>query len=172
MGLFFEVLSAINNPNQQANVDQLSGVMSAIQQLTASNGIQPSAMQSAVSALGGALQPVLKQQAATGGLEGLVSQFAGGNPGLGALSSLLTPQLQQQLIQSVAQKSGISSGVIQAMLPTLLPVVMGLLGMGKPTPGATAKNNILDTFLNPGQAGGADLGNVINFAGRFLNPPR
>jgi hypothetical protein len=176
MGLFFDVLSSINNPNQQGSVEQLSGIMSAIQQLSASNGIQPSTMQTAVSALGGVLGPALKQQQmVTGGvgLDSLIAQFTGGsNPGLGALSALLTPNLQQQLIQTVAQKSGISSSMIQQMLPVLIPAVMGLLGMGRSKPGATAKNNLLEGLLNPQQSGGADLGEVIKFAGRFLHPAR
>ncbi len=177
MGLFFDVLSSINNPNQQGSVEQLSGIMSAIQQLSASNGIQPSTMQTAVSALGGVLGPALKQQqmvtGGTAGLDSLLAQFtSGSNPGLGALSALLTPSLQQQLIQAVSQKSGISSSMIQQMLPVLIPAVMGLLGMGRPKPGATAKNNLLEGLLNPQQSGGADLGEVIKFAGRFLNPAR
>ena len=69
MGLFFDVLSAINNPNQNANVDQLSSVAGSVQQLASQHGVEPSAMQGIVSGLGGALRPALQQQAAGGGLE-------------------------------------------------------------------------------------------------------
>lgn len=174
MGLFFDVLSSINNPNQQGSVEQLAGVMSAIQQLSASNGIQPAAMQGAVSALGTVLQPALKQQQmAGGGLDGLLSQFTGGaNPGMGALSSLLTPQLQQTLVQTIGQKTGIGGSTIQTMLPVLVPAVMGLLSMGKAKPGATGGNNLLNSFLDSDRSGSTDLGDVLKFAGRFLNAPR
>jgi hypothetical protein len=180
MGLFFDVLSSINNPNQQGSVEQLGGIMNAIQQLSASNGIQPSTMQSAVSALGGALQPALRQQQmAGGGLDSLISQFAGGaNPGMGALSSFLTPQLQQTITQAIGQKTGIGGGTIQAMLPVLVPAVMGLLSMGKTKPGVPGMpgvpggNSLLNAFLDSDRSGSTDLGDVVRFAGRFLNPAR
>jgi hypothetical protein len=42
MSLFFDLLSAINNPNQQASVSQLSSLMGSVQSLTAEHGVQPS----------------------------------------------------------------------------------------------------------------------------------
>ncbi|HIK45938.1 MAG TPA: DUF937 domain-containing protein [Leptolyngbyaceae cyanobacterium M65_K2018_010] len=174
MSLFFDVLSSINNPNQQGSVDQLSSVFGSLQQLAGSQGVNADQMSSMLNALGGALQPALKQQAGTlgaGQLENLVTQLAGPG-GLASLQSAIPPQMQQQLIQAVAQKSGLNAGLIQTMLPKLLPVVMGLLGMGAAKPGRGGGNALLNAFLNTNGAGGTDLGTVMKFAGRFLNPPQ
>ncbi|TVP70161.1 MAG: DUF937 domain-containing protein [Leptolyngbya sp. LCM1.Bin17] len=175
MSLFFNVLSSINNPNQQGSIDQLSSVMNSVQQLTASQGLKQDQMASVLNSLGGALQPALKQQSATmggGQMDGLIGQLANAGGSLTGLQSAIPPQMQQQLIQSVAQKSGLNAGMVQAMLPKLLPMVMGLLGMGAAKPGATQGGNaLLDAFLNSGSGNSTDLGTVMKFAGRFLNPP-
>ncbi|MGF1570810.1 MAG: DUF937 domain-containing protein [Nodosilinea sp.] len=174
MSLFFDVLSSINSPNQQGSIDQLSSVTSSLQQLASSQGINPDQMSSVLNALGGALQPALKQQAGTmgaGQLEGMVGKLAGAG-GLSALQSAIPPQMQQQLIQAVAQKSGLNAGMVQSMLPQLLPVVMGLLGMGATKPGVAGGGNaLLNSFMNSGATGTNDLGTVMTFASRFLNPP-
>jgi len=174
MGLFFDVLSSINNPNQQGSIEQLGSVFESVQQLTNNQGMNTNQMSSVLNALGGALQPALKQQAGTmgtGQLEGMVSKLAGPG-GLASLQSALPPQMQQQLVQAVAQKSGLNAGMVQSMLPKLLPVAMGLLGMGAAKPGTGGGNPLLSAFLNANSASGTDLGTVMNFAGRFLNPPR
>ncbi len=173
MGLFFDVLSSINNPNQQGSVEQLGSVFESVQQLTNNQGMNADQMSSVLNALGGALQPALKQQAGAmgaGSLDSMIGKLAGPG-GLAALQSAIPPQMQQQLIQSVAQKSGLNAGMVQSMLPKMLPVVMGLLGMGATKPGASGGNGLLNAFLNSNDASGTDLGTVMKFAGRFLNPP-
>ncbi|MBD2107782.1 DUF937 domain-containing protein [Nodosilinea sp. FACHB-13] len=175
MSLFFDVLSSINNPNQRGSVDQLSSVMTSVQQLAASQGMSTDQMGGVLNALGAALQPTLKQQAATmgtGQLEGMLGKLSGAG-GAAALAAAIPPQMQQQLIEAVAQKSGLNTGMIQAMLPKLLPVVIGLLGMGAAKPGAVSGGNpLLKTFLDSGVPNSTDLGTVVKFAERFLNPPQ
>lgn len=177
MGLFFDVLSSINNPNQQGSVEQLSAVTTSLQQLANSQGISPNQMGSVLTALGGALSPALKQQKGMLGgsqLEGLVGQLLGAGAGVGtgavALQTLLPPQVQKQIAQAVAQKTGLNATVIQGLLPQLLPAVLGLLGMGAPQPGSTGGNSLLTAFLDSDRSGSTDLGDVVKFAGRFLNP--
>ncbi|WP_416675320.1 DUF937 domain-containing protein [Egbenema bharatensis] len=175
MSLFFDVLSSINNPNQQASVSQLDSITSSLQQLSASSGIQPNQMQSMMTVLGGALRPMLqKQQSTMGGnqLGGLIGQLANGGRGGNAslMQSVFTPQLQQQLTQLISQKTGISSSLVQMALPTLIPAVLSLLNMGSPKPGVQGSNSILDTFLNSKNDSDIDLGHVFQFANRFLNP--
>jgi uncharacterized protein YidB (DUF937 family) len=181
MGLFFEVLSAINNPNQSASIDQLSSLTGSVQQLAAQNGLDVSTTQSVISALGGFLRPVLQQQAGSnaslegilrqvggGNLGGTVSQLAGGNLGATALDSLIPPALQQQIIQGIAQKTGLDAGMIQSLLPTLIPVVLNFLKMGNNTSGQGG-NSLLNTFLDSDRDGDTDLGDMMKFANRFLN---
>ncbi|PZU95345.1 MAG: DUF937 domain-containing protein [Leptolyngbya sp.] len=175
MSLFFDVLSSINNPNQQGSIDQLSSVMTSVQQLAGSQGMNTDQMGGILNALGDALQPTLKQQAATlgtGQLEAMLGKLAGAG-GAAALASAIPPQMQRQIIEAVAQKSGLNAGMVQTMLPKLLPVVIGLLGMGATKPGAVSSGNpLLKTFLNSGSANATDLGTVVKFAERFLNPPQ
>lgn len=176
MGMFFDVLSAINNPNQQASVSQLASINDAIQQVATSQGIDAGKAQSLMSALGGFLRPALKQQqSAIGGgqLESLLGRLGTGvgtAAGATALSSLLPPQMQQQMIQAIAQKTGLSPNMLQGAIPVLVPAVLGLLNMGANKPGTGGGNPLLKTFLDSDRDGDTDLGDVFKFANRFLNP--
>ncbi|WP_026731221.1 DUF937 domain-containing protein [Fischerella sp. PCC 9605] len=173
MGLFFDVLSAINNPNQQGSVTQLESITNSIQQLATSRGIQPSQMQTVMSVLGNVLRPALqKQQSTLGGnqLQNLIGQAIGTSASASGLQSLMSPQLQQQIVQTVSQRTGLSPNAIQAALPTLTSAVMGLLNMGTTKPGVSGSNSILSTFLDSDRDGDTDLGDVLRFANRFLNP--
>lgn len=183
MGLFFEVLSAINNPHQSASIDQLSSLTGSVQQLATQNGISAGTMQSVLSSLGGALAPALQQQLGAGGgqqLGGLLGQLTGGNLAgnvlsqatsgnldASSISSLIPPQVQQQIAQVVAQKTGLNAGMIQGLLPTLLPTVLGFFKMGASTTGGG--NPLLNAFLDSNHDGNTDLGDMIKFADRFLN---
>ena len=167
MGIFFEVLSAINNPQQEASVQQLGEITQSVQRLTQQNGLQPDAMQSVMSQLGPMLGPLMQQKMGGGGagnmLGGLMSMATGGDSGLGALTAMITPQM----LQAVGQQSGVNSNVLQNLIPSLLPVVMNIMKMGNSTGGGG--NTILNAFLEGGN--GADLGTMLKFAHRFMNPP-
>ncbi len=183
MGLFFDVLSAVNNPNQNASVDQLSSVAGTVQQLASQHGVEPSAMQGILSGLGGAMRPALQQQATGGGLGDLMGQLAssqltGGGGGLGNMGNMggLAAMITPQLIQGLSQKTGVNSGALQSMLPALIPVVMQFLNMGASKTGGSAAgladNPLLKSFLDGDRDGDVDLGDVFKFTGRFLNPAR
>jgi uncharacterized protein YidB (DUF937 family) len=173
MGLFFDVLSSINNPNQQGSVAQLETLTNTVQQAASEQGIGASQLQGILSALGGALSPVLRQQGlANGGLGGAIGQLAGAGASTAAIQALIPPQLQQQLIQIVSQKTGVSASTLQVLLPTLLPAVISLLNMGASKSGIGGTNPLLTAFLDGNQDGNTDLGDVLKFATRFLNSPR
>ncbi len=174
MGLFFDVLSSINNPNQGGSIEQLSQITNTVNELTSNNGLNPSAMQGIMSSLGPLLRPVLKEQM-TGGnnpLDNVMGQLTGGgNTGLGGLESIFTGPVQTQIVNTIAQKTGLDSAMLQGIIPKLLPVVMGLLNMGKTTGGTGAGSNpLLNAFLDSDKDGDVDLGDVFKFANRFLNP--
>ena len=211
MGLFFDVLSAVNNPNQQASVGQLGALLGSVQQVSQQTGLDTGTTQNVISALGGALRPVLQQQSsemggsqlagmlgqlAGGGnpLGGMLGQATGGNPlggvlgqaataamggsmggGIGGtLQSLIPAQMQQQLAQTVAQKTGLNPTMVQSMLPMLIPVVLGFLNLGANKPGVSggSGNPLLSAFLDSDRDGDTDLGDVMKFSTRFLNPSR
>ena len=174
MGLFFDVLSSINNPNQQGNVSQLESVASSIQKIASTQGMDASKTQSLLSAMGGFLQPALQQQQQTmgaGSLGSLVGQLGAGETGA-SVTTLLPPQMQQQMVQGIAQKTGLSPNMLQSALPVLVPAVMGLLHMGASKPGIGGSNPLLGAFLDSNRDGQTDLGDAFKFATRFLSSGR
>jgi hypothetical protein len=169
MGLFFDVLSAINNPNQQASISHLETMTNAVQKVAGEHGVPSNQMPTILSAVGSAVLPALQQKAGGGGNP--LEQLMGGMLGNAALqSSVLPPQAEAQLVNGIAQKTGLNASVLQSMVPALIPVVMGFLAMGANKPGQPSGNPLLSAFLSGSQDGGSDLGNVLNFANRFLNP--
>ena len=173
MSIFFDLLSAINNPNQQANVSQLSSIINSVQNLTTNQGIDKSQLQSIMSIVGNQIRPALQQQEAIigkGRLENLVSQVVTSG-GESALQSLFSPQLMQQIAETVTKQTGMNSNLIQSALPTLTSAVLSLLQMGAPQTGAWGNSNpLLNSFLDTDSDGDTDLGDVMKFANRFLNP--
>ncbi|MEM6252723.1 MAG: DUF937 domain-containing protein [Cyanobacteria bacterium P01_D01_bin.156] len=166
--MFFEILSAINNPNQQASVGQLEQVTTTVQQLAVSQGVNSQQMQSMMTVLGATLQPLLKQKQTQLGGSALTSML-GTADNADMVTSLIPPQLQQRLAQTVAQKTGMNIGVAQTILPKLLPVIMQLLNMGAPTSSSVENSNsLLDTFLDGKRTNSTDFGNVLKFTNRFL----
>ena len=175
MSLFFDALSAINNPHQQASISHLETMTSAVQKVAGEHGIPSNQMSTILSAVGTAVLPALQQKAAGGvggggnPLEQMMGGALGGMLGNAALQNLLPAQAQNQLVEGLAQKTGLNASMLQSMVPALIPVVMGFLNMGANKPGQPSGNPLLSAFLG-GDQGGADLGNVLTMANRFLNP--
>ena len=169
--MFFEILSAINDPNQQASVSQLEQVIKSIQQLASNQGVNAQQMQSMMTVVGQALHPILQQKQSQMGMEQLASKLSIVRD-RATLQSVITPETQQQLIQTIAQKTGMQANTAQTMLPQLLPLIMQLFQLGTPIPGSVnGTNALLSDFLNGNRTNSTDLGNVVKFAERFLNAP-
>jgi hypothetical protein len=158
MGMFFELLNSINDPKQAGSIEQLAGLMNGVNAVAQKHDIDASTLQSVMSAMSDPMRSALQTQTMQ-----VLTTILSGNPS--AISSLFTPQLQQQMIQLVSQKTGVSSGVIQAMVPALIPVVMNLFKMGGG--GALSTNSLFSAFLGGDRT---DLGQVMKYADRFLNP--
>jgi Bacterial protein of unknown function (DUF937) len=171
MSLFFDVLSAINNPHQQANISHLETMTSAVQKVAGEHGIPSNQMPTILSAVGSAVLPALQQRAGGGGnpLEQMMGSGLGGMLGNAALQNLLPAQAQSQLVEDLAQKTGLNASMLQSIVPALIPVVMGFLNMGANKPGQPSGNPLLSAFLGS-DSGGSDLGTVLTMANRFLNP--
>ncbi len=179
MALFDQIMGALNNPNQQANPDQLGGILSAVQQLSGSGGLDPSTTQTVMSLVGGQVRSALQQKRQTEGasaVESLINQFAGTSPSTAAVSALLPPAQQQQLAQTIAQKTGLEPSMVQGAMAMAVPVVLNLLSTGaaaKPSgqaaSPATGGNPVLSAFLDSDGDGDTDLGDALSMAGRFLN---
>lgn len=173
MGLFDQVVGALNNPSQQANTDQLSSILNVANQLTNSQGASGDSTKMLMSVVGQYVRSSLQQTSQAQGrsqAESLVERFAGTNPNVDALQALFSPQQQEQMVDTASRKTGLNASTIQSMLPVLVPLALNFLKAGSRTQGATGTDNtVLNTFLDSDGDGDVDLGDAMSMAGRFLN---
>lgn len=182
MGLFDQILGAIDSPNQQANPDQISSILGTVQQISNSQGIDSGTTQTAMSVVGSYVRSALQQQRQTQGpahAEAIVNQYAGTGPNPSAVQALFGGSQLNQVIQAISQRTGIPPQTIQALLPILVPLVLNLLKTGAsstnaPTTGTTAgsNNSVLNAFLDADGDGDVDIGDAMRLAGRYMNQPR
>jgi hypothetical protein len=187
MSFFDQILSAIEDPQQQASPDQLGGILGAVDQLSGSNGIDPAMMQTVMSMVGGAVQSSLQEQHSSMGPDhvmGLLNQFSGTSHNPSAMGAILNPGMQQQVASGISQKTGLDAGLILGLLPVLVPVVLNLInggssqqggGMGNMGGGAmpqqqasTGGNPLLNAFLDSDRSGSVDLGDALSMASQYL----
>jgi hypothetical protein len=177
MGLFDQVVQAINDPDKQASASQLGQVVSAVQNMSQQSNADAGAMQTAVSVLGGYMRASLKDTRANQGeaaVQNLLQKGSQSGTAAAVLGQLLNAGQQNQAVEAIAQKTGMDSKQIQAMLPMLVPVVMQLLNSGasktgaSPTSGNQASGNpVLNAFLDADGDGDVDMGDMLGMASRF-----
>jgi Bacterial protein of unknown function (DUF937) len=169
MGLFDQILGAIVNPNQQGSLDQLGGIMSAVQQLSGNTGTDSSAIGSVMAVVGSQVRSALQQKQANEGpdaVEGLVNQFAGNSPNPQAVASLFSPAMQQQVAEIASQRTGMDAGLIQQMLPMVVPMVLNFLHSGASTQGGG--NPVLSSFLDADGDGDTDIADAMQMASKYI----
>jgi hypothetical protein len=170
MGLFLKILNAIDNPDQQGNVDQLETIFNTLDQVAIKRGIESAQMQEIMTALGSFLRPVLQHQQRMMGdkpLENLIAQMTEAETTAVTIHLLISPQLYQQIVQGISQKTGISANTLQGILPTILTAVVGLMYMGASKPGASCSNSVLSAFVDRDTE--FVLGEVLQSTEWFLN---
>lgn len=178
MGLFDIIQGAINNPNQQASVDQVGSILNTVQQLGANRGIDPAMSQTVLSTVGSYVRSALqekRQMNGEGQAEAIVNQYGGTQPSNAAVQAVFGQNQLQQVVQAVAQRTGMSPQVIQAILPMVVPVVLNLLRTGastQPNVGQQGSNPVLSAFLDADRDGDVDISDAMRVAGQFLNQPR
>ena len=173
MGLFDQILSAIDNPNQQASPNQLGNILGAVEQLSGSQGVNTGTTQLAMSVLGGyvrsALQDV-RSQSGDAQAQQIVNQFSGTNPNPQAVQSLFGAGQLTQIVTDIAHRTGLNNATVQAMIPVLVPLVLNLLKTGSNAQNpAQGGNPVLNTFLDADRDGDVDITDAMSMAGRFLN---
>ena len=62
MGLFDNILSAIDNPEQEASSDGLGSILDTVQDLASNNQINPASLQSAMSIVGNYTRSALQEK--------------------------------------------------------------------------------------------------------------
>ena len=172
MGLFDQVINAVNSSNQEGSSGQLANILSTVQQLSNSYGTEPSTVQSVLSVVGNYVRSSLQQKRSIEGNESaqaIVNNYSGTYPNQQAVQSLFSPNQQQQLAQSVAQTTGLNMNTIIQMLPILVPLVLNLLKTGNQTQNPQyGSNPVLNSFLDADRDGDVDIADAIQLASRHL----
>jgi uncharacterized protein YidB (DUF937 family) len=190
MNLFDTVLASLNDPSRATQMRDLENLSSAFE------GGGSSTNQIA-SLLGGFLKPMLREQQAVAGPEGvdsLLQELKQSAHSPDQLRQVLGSERMDQMVGRAEQKTGLDSSVIMRLLPIVLPAIIALLQSGRPaaaTPaagaaGATAgvrppggtgtqapqtggqTNPILSQFLDSDGDGDVDMQDVVRLTSVFL----
>ena len=168
MSLFNQILSAINNPQQEATNSQLGGILNTVQQLVGNYQSNSTAVQSAVSIVGNYTRSALQKKRESEeeqGVETIINQFAGTQANQQIVQALFTTPQIQQIVREIEAKTGMGSSQVQAMLPMLVPIVLNFLKTGTNTNGS---NPVLNSFLDADNDGDVDLADVMQMTNRYL----
>lgn len=173
MGLFDQVVNAINSSNQEGSSGQLATILSTIQQVSDSYGAEPSTVQSLLSIVGNSVRSSLQDKRNTDGYEqaqAFVNQNSGTYPNPQAVHNLFSPNQVENLAQFAAQQTGLNMGTIQQMLPILVPLVLNLLQTGSQTQNPQGgANPVLNAFLDADRDGDVDVSDAIGLASRYFS---
>lgn len=185
MNLFDAVLSSLNDPSRATQMSDLEGLSSAF-------GGAGSSSNQVANLIGGFLKPVLREQQATAGPEGvdsLLRQLKQNANSPDGLREVLGADRMDQMVGRAEQKTGLDANVILRLLPVVLPAIIGLLQSGRSAagPGASANpgasaapasaagataggstNPILAQFLDSDGDGDVDMEDVVRLTSVFL----
>jgi hypothetical protein len=172
MGLFDQIINAIDSVDMQGNASQIDSNLNTMKQLSNGFGADPNLTQSALSIVGNHVRGALQQQRAQNGAESaqnIVNQYSGTESNSQAVNSLFSSSQVEQIVAEVASKTGLNMGVVQQMLPMLIPVVLNMLRSGtqaqNPQGGA---NPVLNAFLDADRDGDVDIADAMQMASRHL----
>jgi len=172
MSFFNQILSAIDNSDQEASSGQVASMLGTVQQVGDSYGTDPSMVQSALSIVGNHVRSALQQKRDTDGSEqaqGLVNDYSGTYPNPQAVNSLFSPNQLNGVVEAVTQKTGLNAGMVQQMLPILVPLVLNMLKTGTHTQNPQGGNPVLNAFLDADGDGDIDISDAMQMVGRHLS---
>jgi hypothetical protein len=171
MSLFNQIITALNNPEREANPNQLSNIVNTVQQLSTQAKTNPAVIQSAISIVGNYTRNSLqekKNQQGEQSVNNLVNQLAGNTPNNQVLQMLFTNPQIQQLTTEIEQKTGLNQGTVKSMLPMLVPVVLNLLKTGNNVQKPNSENSVLHSFLDTNGDGKIDVADALKLVGNYL----
>ncbi|PSB08276.1 hypothetical protein C7B62_17235 [Pleurocapsa sp. CCALA 161] len=171
MNIFNQIVSAIDNPQQEASNNQLSSILDTVQQLSGNYQAKPSAVESAMSIVGSYTKSALQQQRNQGGtaqVNQMLNQFGGTQASPQVLSALFGSSQLQSMITQISQRTGLNSQTIQSMLPILVPLVLNLLKTGNQKGNLQGGNPVLNSFLDTDGDGDVDVSDMMSMASRYL----
>jgi len=171
MGLFDDVLNAINSPDRQGSMDQIGGILNTVQQLSGNAGTDSSTIQSAMGIVGNFVRSSLQETRVKQGepqAQSIVNQFSGTSPNSQAVNALFSSGMQQQVAQAIAQRTGLDANMALQMLPMLVPLVLQFLQSGANSQNPQSENSVLHSFLDANGDGNLDISDAIQLASRFM----
>ena len=171
MSLFNQIINALDNPEQEANTNQLGGILDTVQQLSGNYQTQPSAIESAMSVVGNFTRSSLREQRSRRGddtVQQLINSFGGNRASSQALNALFNSSQLQDMTRQISNRTGLDSRTIQSMLPILVPLVLNMLKTGRNTRNASMGNNVLNSFLDTDGDGDVDVADAMRMASRHL----
>ena len=171
MSIFNQILSAIDNPEQEASTSQLGSILDTVQQLSRSSQTNPDAIQSAMSIVGNYTKSALQQKRSNGNISQvnqLVNQFGGTQASPQVLSALFSNSQLQDMIGQISSRTGLNSKTIVSLLPILVPLVLNLLKTGNKRGNVQGQNPVVSGFLDSDGDGDVDLNDAMRMASRYL----
>jgi uncharacterized protein YidB (DUF937 family) len=183
MSLFDAVLASLNDPSratQQSDLERLSSAFGG-----GGGGASPTDAGQIASLIGGFLKPMLQEQHAIGGAQGVDSFLQDIKQNSGSpdqLRQVLGADRVDQMVGRAEQKTGLDANTILRFLPIVLPAVIGLLQSGRRAavpaatgvtsatgaPAGSQTNPILAQFLDSDGDGDVDMEDVVRLTSRFL----
>ena len=115
--------------------------MSDLESLSSAFGSGGSSTNQIASLLGGFLKPVLREQQAVAGPEGvdsLLQELKQSAHSPDQLRQVLGSERMDQMVGQAEQKTGLDANIILRLLPIVLPAIIGLLQSGRPTAASPA----------------------------------
>ncbi len=168
MSLFFDLLCAINSPNQRASFSQMRTIADALDAIAQQHGITPNDLQRSLSVIGPYLSAVLLQQMGIlqRPADGIVHQLAEAET-IASVHDIIPPSVYSEMSSAIAAQTALSDETAKILLPMLVPTVMHLLDLGAQN-GVNNGNLLVSRFLNGGDAA---LGEVAYFVRRSVDVP-
>ncbi len=172
MGLFDQIINAIDSNDRQGDASQIDNNLHTMQQLSSGFGADPSATQSALSIVGNYVRGALQQKRSLNGAEeaqNIVNQYSGTQPSSQAVSSLFSGTQVEQMVTEIARKTGLNAGIVQQMLPILIPIILNMLRSGTHAQNPQGGTNpVLNAFLDADGDGDVDIADAMQLASRHF----
>ncbi len=173
MGLFDVIRGAIDDPEKEANTNQIGGILDTIQQLSSEKEAPPTAIESAMSIVGKYVKPALKQKQEEEGeekVQSIINQFGGTQASEMVVNMLFSnPAIKNTIAQEISQKTGLPEFAVMPMIPKLVPMVLDLLKSGNdPNKNALASNPVAKKFLDADGDGDIDMWDALQMAKGYM----
>ncbi len=182
MSLFDTVLASLNDPSRSTQQSDLESLSSAFDR----GGASSSDATQFASVIGGFLKPMLQEQQAVGGAQGVESflkDLSQNSSSPDQLRQVLGADRMDQMVGRAEQRTGLDANAILRLLPIVLPALIGLLQSGRRqvtapsgtdvTAATSARaggqtNPILSQFLDSDGDGDVDMADMVRLTSRFL----